>query len=226
AASLTSLLRGFALSKTVPVRKRGLPEGCGARLLHPTVATRFGSGDVMTRAISEADTMPSTLDELVARDIPRHEVTAELPLARAHQGDDLGLELRRERPALPSACPIPLRLLPHSDSLHVGSRPHLSCLPVGGKSSREPEVGENPSDDAWVIDGGHQAHAAATAGTGQHVHRERARKRSGHDYLRGAGGGGGSVVDPGSRPAAFPGIRTSPPPGRRRRCLSGGPDIR
>src|SRR5262249_18441863 len=45
------------------------------------------------------------------------------PLAPAHQGDDLSLELRRERPALPSACPVPLRLLPHSDSLHVGSRP-------------------------------------------------------------------------------------------------------
>src|SRR5262249_46106828 len=56
------------------------------------------------------------------------------PLAPAHQGDDLSLELRRERPALPSACPVPLRLLPHSDSLHVGSRPHLRCPPVGGKS--------------------------------------------------------------------------------------------
>src|SRR5262249_11485455 len=57
------------------------------------------------------------------------------PLAPAHPGDALGLELRRERPALPSACPVPLRLLPHSDSLHVGSRPHLECPPAGGKSS-------------------------------------------------------------------------------------------
>src|SRR5262249_22407162 len=57
------------------------------------------------------------------------------PLPPVHQRDDIGLELRREPPALPSACPVPLRLLPHPDSLHVGSRPHLECLPTGGKSS-------------------------------------------------------------------------------------------
>src|SRR5262249_57337813 len=57
------------------------------------------------------------------------------PLAPAHQGDDLTLEFRRERPPRPSACPVPfLRLLPNLDSLHVGSRPHLGCPPVGGKS--------------------------------------------------------------------------------------------
>src|SRR5262245_60102565 len=54
------------------------------------------------------------------------------PLAPPHQGNDLSLELRRERPALSPACPVPLRLLPHLDSLHVGSRPHLECPPVGG----------------------------------------------------------------------------------------------
>src|SRR2546429_168964 len=56
------------------------------------------------------------------------------PLAPAHQGDDLGLELRRERPSLPPACPVPLHLLPHTDSLLVGSRPLLRCPPVRGKS--------------------------------------------------------------------------------------------
>src|SRR5205814_9991821 len=57
------------------------------------------------------------------------------PLAPAHQGDNLGLELRRERPPLPPACPVPLHLLPHTDSLLVGSRPHLRCPPVRGKST-------------------------------------------------------------------------------------------
>src|SRR5262249_56218070 len=51
------------------------------------------------------------------------------PLAPAHQGNDLRLELRRERPPLPSACPVPLRLRPHLDSLHVSSPPHLRCPP-------------------------------------------------------------------------------------------------
>src|SRR5439155_9977591 len=57
------------------------------------------------------------------------------PLAPAHQGDDLGLELRRKRPSLPPACPVPLHLLPHTDSLLVGSRPLLRCPPVRGKST-------------------------------------------------------------------------------------------
>src|SRR5262249_21212273 len=38
---------------------------------------------------------------------------------------------------------------------------------------REPEVSEDLPDDDLVLDGSHHAHAAATMGTGQHVHRER-----------------------------------------------------
>ena len=41
------------------------------------------------------------------------------------------------------------------------------------RRGREPEVGENPPDDDGVLDGGHDAHPAATLGTGQHVHPER-----------------------------------------------------
>jgi hypothetical protein len=42
-----------------------------------------------------------------------------------------------ERAVLPSACPVPLHLLPHPDFLLVGSRPHLERLPAGGKSRDE-----------------------------------------------------------------------------------------
>src|SRR5438552_11554153 len=60
---------------------------------------------------------------------------AEQVVRTAHEeGEDLGLELRRERSSLSPACPVALHLIPHTDSLLVGSRPLLRCPPVRGKS--------------------------------------------------------------------------------------------
>src|SRR5262249_15924700 len=85
------------------------------------------------------------------------------------QGNAPRLDPRRERPPLPSACPVLLHLLPHSDSLHVGSRPHLGCPPVGGKSTGGAGAG-----------GGSRLRANAS--------REVNRDRAGPRRLRGGGG--------------------------------------
>ena len=57
------------------------------------------------------------------------------PVTLSHQGNDLRLERRRERSPWSATCSLALHLLPHPNTLLVGSRPHLRCSPVRGKSS-------------------------------------------------------------------------------------------
>src|SRR5262249_13412520 len=52
------------------------------------------------------------------------------PVTLSHQGDDLGLERWRERSPWSATRSLALHLLPHPNTLLVGSRPHLGCSPV------------------------------------------------------------------------------------------------
>src|SRR5262249_41533293 len=56
------------------------------------------------------------------------------PVTPLHQGNDLRLERGRERSPWSATRPLLLHLLPHSNTLLVGLRPHLGCSPVGGKA--------------------------------------------------------------------------------------------
>src|SRR5262249_20395549 len=56
------------------------------------------------------------------------------PVPLPHQGDDLGFERARERSPWSATRSLALHLLPHPNTLLVGSRPHLGCSSVGGKS--------------------------------------------------------------------------------------------
>src|SRR5262249_54123947 len=57
------------------------------------------------------------------------------PVTPLHQGNDLRLERGRERSPWSATRPLLLHLLPHSNTLLVGLRPHLGCSPVGGKAT-------------------------------------------------------------------------------------------
>src|SRR5262245_43159709 len=79
----------------------------------------------------------SLLDPAADRRLAQIHVPADRrdrPLSLAYQSNDLGLERRRERSPWSATRSLALHLLPHPNTLLVGSRPHLGCSPVGGKS--------------------------------------------------------------------------------------------
>src|SRR5262249_53433090 len=67
------------------------------------------------------------------------------PVTPLHQGNDLRLERGRERSPWSAPRPLLLHLLPHSNTLLVGLRPHLGCSPVGGKATRVPRAPRRPT---------------------------------------------------------------------------------